>query len=153
MIWAAAPKPYSPRRLASPALWRGKDVAGVCEGVRCISAIPLVTGEQRMVAEILVPGHAISAFAAREAEPRNADPLMQLEAADVGAQFFYIAHDLVAGYERERCPGQFTVDNMKIGPANTAGTHSDTNLATSRNGHRALAHHQRLTIFNQGHGV
>ena len=83
-------------------------------------------------------GPAIAAFAARPAQPGNADALAKLEAVRRWAQRRYPSHDLVARNERRFRIGQFAIHHVKIGAADRAGAYADQDLAVGRLGHRHL---------------
>ena len=93
----------------------GDDLLGV-------AAVEVVPGEACPVAEVLPPGRAVAAPAARPAEPRHAEP-----AAVVG-----LAHDLVAGHERQPVRRQLAVDDVQVGSAHAAGMHAQEQLAGGR---------------------
>jgi hypothetical protein len=63
------------------------------------------------------------------AEPRNADTLANAQVLDAGTYRVDTAYDLVAGDNRNARVGQFAVDDMKVGAANSTGIHLNSYLA------------------------
>jgi hypothetical protein len=84
-----------------------------------------------MIAQIFPTHHAVGTDATGVAEPRNADTLANAQALDSGTDRVDSAYDLVARDNRNVGVGQFAVDDMKVGTANTTGTHLDSYLARS----------------------
>ena len=106
-----------------------------------VAAVEVVAGEARPLAEVLPPGAAVAALPARPAEPRHAEPAAVLGLAD----------DLVAGNERQLRPGQLTVHDVQIRPADAAGAHPEEHLPRRGLGHRQLLLAERLARRMQHH--
>ena len=139
---AAAPKPYSPSRSASPAS-RERAVADqpraeqrrrlqvaeplgdreaealVGDDPLGVAAVEVVAREARAVAEVLAAARAEAALAARPAEPRHAEPPAVAGLAD----------DLVARHERQLRSRELAVDHVQVGAADAAGADAEKHLA------------------------
>ena len=112
-------------------------VARVRDRLLRIAAVDVVAGEARVVAEILLSGAAVAAFAVRPREPRNADARAFALALDHGAD------DLVAEDERQLRVGELAVSDVQIGAANAAGVHAQAHLSGAELGPRQVSSAQR----------
>ena len=153
---AAAPKPYSPSRSASP----GEPQRAVADQPRAeerggfevaepvgnreaealvgddplgVAAVDVVAGEAGAVAEVLPAARAEAALAARPAEPGHAEPAAVLGLAD----------DLVAGHERQLRTRELAVDDVQVGAADAAGADAEQQLPRRRLGPLELRRPQR----------
>jgi hypothetical protein len=103
--------------------------ARISDRRRRVAAIARESREYRMIAQIFPMHHAVGTNATGVAEPRNADTLANAQALDFGTDRVDTAYDLVARDNRNVRVGQFAVDDMKVGTANSTGTHLDSYLA------------------------
>ncbi len=85
----------------------------VRHGVFGITAVDLIAGETRPVAQILAAAAAEFANAARPAEPRHADAVADPQPLGAGAEGLDLADDLVAGHQRQLGFGQLAVDDVR----------------------------------------
>jgi hypothetical protein len=83
------------------AAWQLEAVARVGGRVLGIAAVELVTGEARVVAQILLAAPAIETGAVGRAQPRQADAIADSEALDARAERRNLADDLVAENQRQ----------------------------------------------------
>ena len=116
------------RRVAADLTERERE-ARISDRRRRVTAIARESREYRMIAQIFPMHHAIGTDAASVAEPRNADTLADAQALDPGADRVNSAYDLMARDNRNVRIGQFAVDDMKVGTANTTGPHLNPYLA------------------------
>src|SRR5439155_12279551 len=79
-------------------------------------------------AQVLPPGRAVAALAARPAQPGDADPITDRHALDTVTDRFDHPHDLMTGYQREGRIQELAVDDMDVGPAHATDQHPDANL-------------------------
>src|SRR5262249_20950706 len=86
-------------------------VARIRDRVAGIAAVDLISGEARLLAQVLAAAAAELANAASEAEPGHADALAHAEPVDVAAERGDGADDLVAGDERQLRLAQLAVDH------------------------------------------
>ena len=161
---ADAPKPYRPRRRAvsrrteraiadqSRAQQRrsldvaeravdGKAEPRVGDGVLGVATVDVIAGESRAVAQILAPGRAVPARAARPAEPGDADAFPDADRLHPGSGLDHLTDDLVARDQRQLRMGQLAVDHVQVGAAQAARADLDQHLSTRglRRGGSALA--------------
>src|SRR5690606_27825421 len=83
-------------------------------GVLGVAARQLITREERVRTEILLPGSAVAAPAAGPSEPWNADSLPRAVAPRARTEGFDPPDDLVPRNERQRGLGQFAVDDVQV---------------------------------------
>ena len=83
-----------------------------------VAAVDVVAGEAGLVAEVLATRRAVTARAARPAEPGDAEASAVLRDPD----------DLVARDERQLRARELAVDDVEIGPADTTGLHLQQHL-------------------------
>jgi hypothetical protein len=116
-----------------------------------IAAIERVTGKAGLCAKILPAGAAEGAFATGPTQPRNADaraghkPFRALTALD------HFTDDFVSRHKREFRVGEFAIENVQVGPAHRAGTHSDEDLTPLRLRHRQIGFTKRPPRFTEHH--
>src|SRR5829696_3418174 len=138
-MWAAAPKPYNPRRSASPVILSdrdGKAEAIICHGVLRVTAVDLIPSKPGIVAQVFPPGEAVAAPAAGPTEPGHAYPVSWCKPFDVFAGLHHLAHDLVAGDQGQLGVSQLSVDHVQVGPAHAAGAYAHKDLLRLRLGRR-----------------
>jgi hypothetical protein len=96
---------------------RGNEVPAR-QGVFGIAPVYCIAGEDRVVAQVLHPSVAVGAVAIDSAQPGDTDPRANRQ---LGVRaFHHFADDLVPGNEIGPQRGQFTVDDVQVGPANSA---------------------------------
>src|SRR5207245_6691510 len=74
----------------------GEAEARVGHGVLRVSAVDVIAGEARLVAEVLLAGAAVAARAVRPAQPGHADAIADAPALDVRPTRFPGSDDLMA---------------------------------------------------------
>jgi hypothetical protein len=121
--------------------WQREAVALVGEAQLRVPTVQLVAGEARRVAEVLVPGQAEAAGAARPAEPRHADAVARREASRARDD---LGDDLVPEDERELGLRELPVRDVQVGPADAAGKDAKQGLPLGR--HRVR--HDRLVEWH-----
>ncbi|CAN1721236.1 sinapyl alcohol dehydrogenase activity [Hyphomicrobium sp. 1Nfss2.1] len=97
-----------------------------------IAAIECVSGEFRLVAQVLSTRPAEVAAPAGEAEPGHANALADLESARFRTHRNYAANDLVPGNDAGFWMLQLAVDDVQIGAADAARSDTDEKIATGR---------------------
>src|SRR5262249_26483173 len=110
----------------------GEGEALVGQSVLRITAVDLVPCEAGPVAQVFPPTSTINPFAARPAEPGDTHALADGKALHSLVFFHNSADNLVAGNQGQFRLGQFTVDNMQIGAADSAGTNLKQDLIGAR---------------------
>ena len=70
--------------------------------------------EARVVAEIFLPGCAVTANAAGVAEPRDADALVEVQALDTGADCVDAADDFMARDDRHASVRQIAIQDVTV---------------------------------------
>jgi hypothetical protein len=130
-----------------------KAVAGVRDEMGGKAAVTRVAGEARAVAKVLLAAPAIGTFAAGVTEPGNTDAFADFQGGDAGAKRVDPADHLMARNDRIGDIGQFSVNDMQIGPAHAAGADLDAHVA--RRGFRIVPplEPERRTGCRQDHGV
>jgi hypothetical protein len=93
-----------------------------------VSAIELITGKAGTIAQILAPGLAVAALAAGPSKPGHANAFARRKTLDTRADLEHGPDDFMARHDRMAGPGQFTVNDMQIGPTHPAGPDADQNL-------------------------
>src|SRR6185312_11597782 len=88
-----------------------------------VSAVTIVSGVDRSVAEILAARTAVRARTIGAAEPRDADALSHERGVDAVAGSRNFADHLMAGDDRIAVRRQLFIDDMQIGAADAAGPH------------------------------
>ena len=134
------------------AVGQGEAVGGVGDGELGIAAVQRVAGEAGRVAQVLVAGAAIGAGAAGVAEPGDADPPADGERGGARAAGQHLAHDLVAGDQRQLGVRQLAVDDVQIGAADRAGLDPHQDLARAGDGVGEPGRAQRLARGVEDHG-
>ena len=122
--------------------------------MRSKAAVARVAGEARAVAKVFPAAPAIGTFAAGITKPGNADPFADPERRHAGPKRLDPTDHLVAGNNRIGRIGQFSIDDMQIGPAHAAGTDLDAHIAGP--GNRVLLpllKSERRAGRRQDHGV
>ncbi len=130
-----------------------KAVTRVCHQVGGKAAVPRITGEQWIIAEIFLTLPAIRAVPAGRPEPGNANARTKLRAAYAVTNRVDAADHFVPGNDRIGNVWQFSVDDVQIGAANAAGADFHADLAGTRDWVRPLHLLQRRAARGQDHGV
>jgi hypothetical protein len=91
-----------------------------------VAAVNGVAGESGRVTEILVTLEAIPAGSVRAADPGHAHASAEWKCRRGSA--CNLTDNLVTGYQWLAPGGQFALDNMQIGPANTTSPDPDQNV-------------------------
>ena len=110
-----------------------------------------IAGEQRLVAEVLLPVSAITAVSAGVAKPGYPDTPAKPVPGNTLTDRLDATHDFMSRNERQLRTGQVTVDHMEIGATDGTGLAPDENLACSRQRVLPFQKHQRLPNFVQHH--
>lgn len=118
-----------------------------------ISAIKLVAGELRLVAEIFPPRFAETAVGACPAEPGYSNPLTGKEAINIIAGSQNLSNDLMSGNDWHCGVRQFPVYQMQVRPADRAGEDSYQDLSPRWLRNRSLNQAKRLSNPFENHGV
>jgi hypothetical protein len=138
------------RDVAAPLAER-KCEARIGHGRGCIAAIAGVAGEQRLIAEVLTLHPAVGTGTVGVAQPRDADPLADLQAPHGGADRIDPADDLVPGNHRHLRVRQLAVNDVQVRAADAARQHPDADLVRRRLRIRQLRPHQRGTQSVEHH--
>lgn len=99
---------------------RGQRKNEVCahENILGVATIHGISGENRLVAEILHAVMAVPAIAIDAAHPGNADARSHWQL--LGRAFDYFSHDLMAGNKARSKPREVSFDDMKVSPTHSA---------------------------------
>ena len=100
-----------------------------------VAAVPVVAGEERLLAKVLAAFAAVAAAPVGKGQPGHADPFACLEPPSLDG-FLYDTHHLVAGNHRVLVWRQLAIGDVKVGPADPAGMHADEHLPAYRSGIR-----------------
>ena len=103
----------------------------------------MVAGEARVAAQILAPARAVLARAARVPEPRNADPIADVQMRHAVTYHVDEADDLMSGDDRDLNGRQVAVDDVEIGAADAARANADDHFAGQRNRNFAITQLER----------
>jgi hypothetical protein len=109
-----------------------------------ITPVHRIAGKTGAFAQILATVQTIAAFTACPRQPRNPYPLPQFERVDPGTKRGYSADNLVAWNDMSFRIGQIAIDNVKVGPADSASRHFYQYLTIPRNGRIQHTQCQRL---------
>src|SRR5688572_10201690 len=107
-------------------------IAFVRKRVFGISAVQVIAGKARVIAEILAAARAVGARAASAAEPGHADALTGCEALRFRYSLDYFADDLMSEDERKLVSRELAVGDVKVGAADATREHADQHLPRSR---------------------
>jgi len=110
-----------------------------------------MSGEARRAAQVLAPREAPPAAAAGESEPRHSDSISDAECAHSAAELLDDADDLVTWDHRNLRIAQLAVDQVKVGPADTAPLHAQENLRFARLRDRKIHLLERLVRRRHHH--
>ena len=124
------------------------------------AAVHVPAGEQRVVAQVLVPALAEPAALVGLVQPRHADPVAHgerrrlLVAAGVDAvgtrpEGGHLADDLVAGHHGRAVRRQLALQDVQVGAAHATGQHPQQHLAGSRLGHRQFDELERRLLHGR----
>jgi hypothetical protein len=102
--------------------------------VRRKASIPRIAGEKRTVAEIFHAIPAEAADAAGVSQPGDSYAVADTVCRYIWANEVDTADDFMAGNYGIANVGQLTVDDVKVGPANTTGIHANADFAIAGNG-------------------
>ncbi len=98
-------------------------------GVSAVGVPPRVAG---LRAQILVAAPAVSAYPAGVPQPRDADPVADVElTVGVGADVNHLADHFVSGRHPVPVHREIALGDMQIGAAHSASTHGDQKLRPS----------------------
>src|SRR5271169_2837113 len=97
-----------------------------------------------MIAKVLAALATVSTMAACPAKPGNAHTYPYRKRLDASADDVDAADDFMTRNDRKLGIWQFTIDNVKIGPANAACGDADPNLAVRRARIESLHELERL---------
>jgi len=111
-----------------------KAVTAVGDRALGVTAIDRIPRNTRFIAQILATGETVTAVTTGMAYPRHADPFTHAETAYSRPHRRNGADDFMARDHRPLWMGQFAVNQVQVGTANTACVDIDQQLA--RSGHR-----------------
>ena len=115
------------------------------------SAVAVVAGEARRIAQVLAAAGAEGAVAATVAEPGHADAIADPVRIHSGSERLDHADDLVAGHDGQHRQRQVAIHHVEVRAADGAGQHAQAKLAGARLGQRPMFHPQRLTWAGEHH--
>ena len=101
-----------------------------------VAAVAVIPGVDRIPAQVLAPGDAMAARAARAPQPGDADAVSRPVPAHAGSECIHYPDDLVTGDQRQVRRPQIPFDHMQIGTADAARGHADPDLAGTGLGRR-----------------
>src|SRR5438477_280071 len=94
-----------------------------------VATISLVSGKNRIKAQILAPAFAKSALTAGFSQPGQADTLTKLPFSHTQTKIGNFTHNFVTEHERQFRVFQITVHDVQIRAADATGQHADANLS------------------------
>ncbi len=111
------------------------------------AAVDVPAGEERVLAEVLLPARAEPAGLVGPVQPRHADAVARGErrrarlaarrdGLGAGPERHDLADDLVAGDDGRAVRRQLALEDVQVGAADAAGQHPQQDLARTRLGHR-----------------
>ena len=137
------------------------DEPGRRHGVLGEAAVHVPAGEQRVLAEVLLPAPAEPAGLVGLVQPRHADAVAHGErrrarlaarrdVLGAGSERHDLADDLVAGDDGRAVRRQLALQDVQVGAAHAAGQHPQEDLARTRLGHRELDEPERRLLRGSG---
>ena len=117
---------------------------------RRVAAVYVVTGEERMVAQVLVAALAVRTDAVGGVKPGRAHAVAHPKARRPLAMGRHRADHLVARHDPVFVGRQFTLNDMQIGSAHAAHFDPDQRLASLRRRRRQVAEFQRVVFDRPG---
>ena len=119
--------------------WRnGQAIACVGDSIVGIAAIPRVTGELRMVAQVLAIAAAEAAAPAGPAKPGHTHAIPRLHGQNTLTERLDDAHNFMTGNQGKLRRGKIAIDNMDIRPADAARANPDQHFPLSWLGARKI---------------
>jgi len=119
--------------------------------MRRISTIPRVASKNWTVAQVFPTLTAEPASIASRSKPWNADAHTDREPIYTGPDSFNVTDNLMPGNNRHRWVGKFAVNDVKIGPTNSARGHANQNLPLSKLRIRPISENQGLPWTLEDH--
>src|SRR5690606_7086625 len=116
-----------------------------------VSAIDVIAGESRPLAEVLAAGQAIPALPTRPAKPRHTDATTWVVALATWPPIYDRADDPVTGDQRKLRMFQLRVQDMEVRPADAARSYPEQALARPRRRNRPICQPERLTLGIEDH--
>ena len=113
-------------------------VVGIRNRVFGIPAVHVIAGEARLAAKVLAPARAVLARTARVPEPRNADPIADVQMRHAVADHVDEADDFMSGDDGHLDRRQIAIQDVKIGAAHAARKYTNQHLSRQRDRHLAL---------------
>jgi hypothetical protein len=106
---------------------------GVCvilvnHGELRVAAVVVPPGEARVHAQIFVASFAITAETARRSEPRNSDPIAELESGGTRPDFIDDSYNFVAGNHIWPVRFQIALGDVQVGSTYSARGHTHAHL-------------------------
>ena len=150
---AVADDPRAEQRrgfLVAEHLGHGVGVRLVDDGVLGVAAVEVPTGEARRETEVLAPGGAEAARAARVREPGHADAVAHSPPLRARSEPVDDADDLVAGRDAGTVRRQITLGHVEVGAADAADAHAHPDLARRRLGDILVHPYQRPVVDGAG---
>jgi hypothetical protein len=103
--------------------------ASVGTRLRCIAAVPGVSGECRPITQIFAARFAEVAVSACAAEPGYADAVAHREIVHLGADPDHPSDNLVTGHDRKALAFQIAIDDMQVGSADSTRGHGNDDFS------------------------
>lgn len=128
-------------------------VARVGNRIFRVSAILVVAGKAGVIAEIFMPGTAVTAMSAGAAQPRYANPVARLQPAGMFAGPNDHSHHFMSHDQRRFVLRQLAIGNMQIGSAYTAGGDTKQHFVIGRKRHRHMGQAKRHAWLVEQHGA
>jgi hypothetical protein len=117
-----------------------------------VAAINGVTGKTRAVAKVFPIRATINALPVGPSKPRNANTVTNIKfRTDSFSDLFDTPNNLVTQYERQFGIRQFTINHVKIRPADRTGNNSHKKLSPPRPWLFHVAELKRLPWLIQNH--
>ena len=119
------------------AVGKMKTIARIGDSIFGISAIAVIAGKHRRIAQVLPAGKAIAAVPASAAEPRHADPLAHADTSGACTEPDDGSHDFMPQYQRRLVRRKIGIHDVQVCPAYAASSYPDQKivLAWRRNRH------------------
>src|SRR5665647_116360 len=94
---------------------------------------------------------AVIASSTGMSKPGNPDPLPDRKLRCLRPSANDFSNNLVTRYQGQLLCGQIAIDDMKIGPENSTGTHANKHLSTSGRGHGKFLELKRVSRPGEHH--
>ena len=97
-----------------------------------VTPVDVISGELRVLTEILCVLHTVRTSAIGRIEPWHTDTVPNMECAYIGADRVYGSDDLMTGNQWQFREREITFDTMQVCMTNSAGANANANFVGRR---------------------